>query len=346
MLLRSFKIFGICKENFSIARLASFQERYFWVLPLLGFSLGWASFVLVQRGESLARAAALLALVGWPWILAEPFIMNHFMGKDNPRLATIISNFFSQAIQQEILFFTLPFLVAATHLEDMGQIAFTAFFIMVALVSTIDPVYDRYIYKYRIVSLSFHALCCFVSALVILPIVVKIPTDETLLFALAFVVVWLVLILPAVLHKLSLWKMRVAALLAICAIPVCIWLFRSSIPAAGILVNQAVITAEILDHMPVGSINTLTSAELNNGVYAYAAIRATTGLSQKIIFRWQHEDWQEDIPAVIIGGRAEGYRTYSLKKNFIEPAGGLWEVDILTNQGQLLQHLSFTVTEK
>ena len=48
---------------------------------------------------------------------------------------------------------------------------------------------------------------------------------------------------------------------------------------------------------------------------------------------------------MIDGGREEGYRTYLMKKNFVAPASGLWEVDILTNQGQLLQHLSFTVTE-
>src|SRR5690606_33876906 len=111
-------------------------------------------------------------------------LVNHFMGKNNPRLAAQISNFFSQSIQQEIFFFSLPFLIAATHFEARGQIVFTALFVVAAVISTLDPVYEKYIHKHRIVSLAFHALCCFVSALVILPIVVKLPTDETLLFAL------------------------------------------------------------------------------------------------------------------------------------------------------------------
>jgi hypothetical protein len=56
--------------------LEVFLDRYFWLLQLFGFSLGWASFALVQRGEGLASGIALMALLGWLWILVEPFIMN------------------------------------------------------------------------------------------------------------------------------------------------------------------------------------------------------------------------------------------------------------------------------
>lgn len=323
--------------------MEEYSTRYFWVLPLIGFSMGWGSFLMIQRGETLAKWVATLALVGLPWILAEPFIMSRLVGGNNPRLSTLISNFISQSIQQEIFFFTLPFLVAATHIEDKGQLAFTLVFILAALISTVDPIYDRYVYKNRIVSLAFHSLCCFVAALVILPIVVKLPTDETLLFALLFVVIWLVLVLPHMLFKITGFKRKAGALLGMMAIPVCIWAFRSSIPAAGILVSHAAITTDIINNEPANELTSLSMAELADGVYAYAAIRAPMNLSQKILFRWQHEGWVEDIPAEITGGRAEGFRTYSHKQVFVTPVDGRWDVDILTSQGQLLQHLSFNV---
>lgn len=329
----------------SLARLEKFLKRFFWLLPLLGFSLGWASFVLIHRGEELARGAALLALLGWPWILAEPFIVPRFIGRKNPHLANLVSNFFNQTIQQELFFFSLPFLIAATHIDDLGQMAFTLFVITAAIVSTIDPVYDKYIHRRRIVNLAFHALCCFVSALVILPVVVKLPTDKTLLFALAFVAVWLCCVLPGVLRKLEGWRPRLVAVLVMCAIPFVIWEFRASIPATGIVVTRAGITTQVIANEPVNLLTTISVAELNTGVYAYASIRAPNGLTQRIIFRWRHADYSEDIPAIINGGRAEGFRTYSMKGNFMAGAAGLWEVDILTYQGQLLSRLSFTVTE-
>lgn len=319
-------------------------DRHFYLLPLIGFGLGWASFILVQRGEGLARGIALMALLGWVWILAEPFIMNRMLAREHPKLSRNISNFFSQSIQQEIYFFSLPFLFAATQTNDIGQLIFTGIFVLAALVSTIDPWYDRYISSHRIVSLAFHALCCFVSALVILPVVVKLPTGKTLMFALGFLVVWLLLVIPGLLFRLPNWRHRTVAFVGLCAIPVCIWLFRASIPAAGLSANNATISMGVIDHEPVDSVSSVTAAQLAQGVYAYVAVQAPWGLEQEIGFKWQHGDYSETITAVINGGREGGYRTYSVKSNFPEAASGAWTVDVLTSQGQLLRRLQFMVT--
>lgn len=338
----------------TIATLSPFQRifstlervlaRHFWLLPVTGFSLGWASFILVQRGEGLARGIALMALLGWAWILAEPFIMNRMLAREHPKLSHHLSNFFSQSIQQEIYFFSLPFLFAATHPEDIGQLLFTGIFVLAALVSTIDPWYNRYISTHRIASLAFHALCCFVSALVILPVVVKLPTGKTLMFALGFLVVWLLLVIPGLLLRLPTWKRRGIALVGLCAIPVCIWLFRASIPAAGLTANNATISVGVVDNEPIDSVSRIPVSQLAQGVYAFVAVQAPWGLEQEIAFKWQHGDYSETISAVINGGREGGYRTYSMKSNFPEPAGGTWTVDVLTAQGQLLQRLEFVVT--
>lgn len=321
-----------------------FLSRYFWVLPVTGFGLGWASFLLVQRGEGLARGIALLALLGWLWILAEPFIMNRLLAREHPKLSKNLSNFFSQSIQQEIYFFSLPFLFAATQREDFGQLIFTGVFVLAALISTVDPWYNRYISRNRMVSLAFHALCCFVSALVILPVVVKLPTGRTLVFALGFLVVWLLLVIPGLLFRLDTWKLRLLALVGLCAIPLTIWMFRASIPAAGLSANNATISSGVVDHEPIDSISRIDASQLSQGVYAFVAVKAPWGLEQEIGFKWQHGEYSETISAVINGGREDGYRTYSMKSNFPEPAGGTWTVDVLTAQGQLLRRLEFVVS--
>lgn len=269
--------------------------------------------------------------------------MNRLLGSEHPKLSSNVSNFFSQSIQQEIYFFVLPFLFAATQWEAPGQVAFTGIIVLTALISTVDPWYDKYIYKNRLASLAFHALCCFVSALVILPIVVKLPTEQTLIVVMGFLVVWLLLAMPNLLTRLPDWKSRGLASLGLCAIPACIWLFRASIPAAGLLATNGVISTGVINHEPTNVVSSIAASSLADGVYAYVVIKAPRGLAQEIGFRWHHGNYSETIAAEITGGRDEGYRIYSVKSNFPDPAEGAWTVDVRTAQGQLLRHLEFVV---
>jgi hypothetical protein len=87
----------------------------------------------------------------------------------------------------------------------------------------------------------------------------------------------------------------------------------------------------------------VTSEELSSGVVAFAAIRAPSGLSQQVIFEWRHNGERERIAAEIRGGRAEGFRVYSRKRNFPQDSAGVWTVDLLTPQEQLLERLQFVV---
>jgi hypothetical protein len=66
-------------------------------------------------------------------------------------------------------------------------------------------------------------------------------------------------------------------------------------------------------------------------------------LSQQVVFEWRHKDERERIPIEIQGGRAEGFRAYSRKQVFPADAAGLWTVDVLTPQAQLLERLRFVV---
>ncbi len=85
----------------------------------------------------------------------------------------------------------------------------------------------------------------------------------------------------------------------------------------------------------------------NSLLYAYTAIFSPTKFSTQILHIWQHydtatEQWEttSKIPLAIIGGREEGYRTYSI--GGVVP--GRWRVDVETPQGQLIGRIDFEVT--
>jgi hypothetical protein len=87
----------------------------------------------------------------------------------------------------------------------------------------------------------------------------------------------------------------------------------------------------------------LRQQDLAQGVIAFAAIRAPAGLSQQVVFEWRHNGERERIEVEIHGGRADGFRAYSRKRAFPADPTGVWTVDVLTPQAQLLERLSFVV---
>jgi hypothetical protein len=326
-----------------IRRIARLGSRFPWLLPLTSFLAGWIGFVMVQRGASVARLIALLALVGWPWLLIEPLV-RRAIEKRRPRLGNFVVNFVSQSLQQELLFFSLPFLIGATQI-DAGQIIFTALAASAAVVSTIDPLYERYVATRAARRLLFHAYCSWLAALVVLPMVLLLPLERALPLSLAGVAAWLVLTMPLSLYSLRTRKLKLAWVLGVLALPPLLWAVRGQVPAAGFAVTEARITQSIDELTPGAPVRTLAREDLTRGVIAFAAIRAPAGLSQSVVFQWRHAGESESIVEQIHGGNEQGFRTFSRKQSFPPNAAGAWVVDVLTPQGQLLKRLRFFVSD-
>ncbi len=70
------------------------------------------------------------------------------------------------------------------------------------------------------------------------------------------------------------------------------------------------------------------------------------GLSETIYHAWHHNGKALDTVALAInGGREQGYRAWSHKQNFPQDPSGEWRVDIMTDGGQRLGLIRFTVSE-
>jgi hypothetical protein len=326
-----------------LRRLSKWHERLPWLLPVSSFIAGWIGFVMVRRGADWARLVAMLALLGWPWLLIEP-VVRRLLEQRRRRLGVFVANFVSQSLQQELLFFSLPFVIGATQ-SDVGQIAFAGFVGAAALVSTIDPLYERWIAKRAARRLLFHAYCSWIAALVVLPIVLLVPLEQALPMSLATVVVWLVLTFPLSWRSLRTWRSRTAWLASVIVVPIVIWELRAQVPAAGLAVTRARITQSIDSLNPGPAVTEVPRSALEEGVIAFAVIRAPAGLTQQVIFEWHHNDDVERISETIHGGSTSGWRAFSRKKVFPTDVLGAWTVDLLTPQGQLLKRLRFEIVD-
>jgi uncharacterized membrane protein YdbT with pleckstrin-like domain len=87
--------------------------------------------------------------------------------------------------------------VAASDREFCrGLDPFTALTAAAAMISTIGPLYERYIATRAARRLAFHAYCSWIAALVILPMVLRLPLERALPLSLGAVAASLVLTLP------------------------------------------------------------------------------------------------------------------------------------------------------
>ncbi len=325
----------------SLRRVLSFAHRFPWVLPAISFAAGWLGYLLVHRGETLARAIAVLALLGWFWLLVEPWVRQR-LERRRQRAGNFVVNLVSQSLQQELLFFSLPFLIGATQ-RDLGQLAFTGLVGAAALLSTVDPVYERLIATRAARRMAFHAFCSWIAALVVLPMVLSLPLERSVPLSLLAVAAWLLVTLPMSLHSLPHLRNKIAWVVGMAAVPFLLWEFRAQLPAAGLAVVDARVTQTIDGLTPGTRVRVVRRADLEQGVIAFAAVRAPAGLAQVVIFEWRHNGERERIEAQIQGGKADGFRTFSRKQIFPEDPLGLWTVDLLTPQEQLLERLQFVV---
>lgn len=316
-------------------------DRVPWLIPTISFVTGVIGFILVKRGVELARVVAVAALAGWLWLLVEPLV-RHYLERRRPGVGKFVSNFLSQSLQQEMLFFSLPFLIGSMQ-RDIGQITFTAAAACAALLTAVDPLYERWIAARAATRLLFHAYCSLIAAVVVVPMTVHLSLERALPLSLGAVSVWLLLTAPMSLRSLR--SNRHKAIWVACSVlaPLLVWMLRAHVPPAGLAVTQAVITQSVTERTPGPTVRSLTTAELSAGVVAFVAIRAPSGVAQSIVFEWRHRGQVERITAEIHGGNDRGWRTYSRKEIFPAEAAGRWIVDVRTPQGQLLKRMRFVV---
>jgi Family of unknown function (DUF5924)/Protein of unknown function (DUF2914) len=324
-----------------LARIARLFERVPWLIPLISFVSGAIGFAMVKRGAGLARIIAVIALAGWLWLLIEPLV-RRFLERRRSGIGKFVSNFLAQSLQQEMLFFSLPFLFGAMQ-RDVGQIAFISIAALAALLTALDPLYERWVAARAATRLLFHAYCSLIAAVVVVPMVVHLSLEETLPLAIGAVGLWLLLTAPMSLRSLRSIRLKLIWLTCSILSPLLLWALRAHIPPAGLAVTQAVVTQSVVELTPGPAVRSLTAAELAGGVVVFVAIRAPSGVAQSIIFEWRHAGESERITSEVRGGNDSGWRTYSRKEVFPEDSRGQWTVDVQTPQGQLLKRMRFSV---
>jgi hypothetical protein len=326
--------------------LLAFAQRYPFAVALFGFISGVLSFVMVERKQGLIKILLIMMLVSWVWLALEGLLREGIARWFGFKLPSAVISFATQLVHQESLFFVIPFFFITTA-WNTGQMVFTAFLIIAAVISIIDPIYYRWLAPRRWLYFIFHGVTLFAVLLTALPIIFHLPTPRTYLLAL---VIAILLTLPSVASSTQLvwWKRIIAVIFLAAAAGLAGLLIRPWIPPATLWLTQVAITDQINteERSPTNTYRTVSAAQLHQGIYAYTAIHAPRGLNERIYHVWIHNGKVIDKVALDIKGVSEaGYRSWSRKENFPPNPLGRWRIQVVTEASQVIGVLRFQVVE-
>jgi len=327
-----------------LQRLIELIKRYPGVIALGGFISGIASFILVDRQESLASWIAIVMLISWIWLMMENTFTKVFAKVFKREIPQPLLRYATQMIHQESLFFVLPFFFVTTTWNS-GQLVFTGLLGAAGLISIVDPLYYKWLVPRRWLFLALHTLTLFAALLTALPIILHLTTSQS--FKLALVIAML-LSFPSLASSFPInhWRRGVMLVVITLAVGASGWMMRSWVPPATLWMTEVAVSTQLENRTPGNSLSEVTASQIRAGLYAFTSINAPRGLNERIYHVWQFDGKEVDRIALDIhGGRKEGYRAWTHKQNFPANPVGRWQVRVLTEDGQVIGVLRFSVVD-
>jgi hypothetical protein len=319
-------------------------QRHSGLMAILAFVSGIASYVLIDRKESVAQFIAVFMLASWVLLVADNWLRAGLAQRFGWNLSPIVIRFLTQLVHQESLFFTLPFFLAVTS-WDHGQAIFTGLLLLCALVSIIDPLYYKVLATRYALFVAFHTFALFIVLLVVLPLLLQLTTQQSLITAIVAALLFSLPSLDRVLPPGRWWRLPLLFSM-LCLMAFTLWQVRSWIPPAGIRLTDITISHQVdtEQRLAGANINQLTVTELQQGLYAWTAVRAPRGLRERVHHVWILNGREVDrIVLDIRGGREAGYRAWSHKLVFPPYPAGNWQVQVVTESGRLIGLTRFQV---
>jgi len=318
-----------------------------WGVSLCSLALGVLTLFVFRRGLPHVGWIVGYLLLLWALFTLMTELRASFE-QGGRRLVLTASDYAIQTLYHNLLLFVLPAYYASATLSSPNAL-FVAGVAAAALVTAVDPWYRRLVHPRPWLSdllLGFSMFAALNVALGLVGVRPILALEGSSILA-------VVALTPAFRRHGGVgWKRAHvrAAILAVAA-AVLVWYGRALIPPAPLFLARAVAARTVTMMEPVdiverGRVSADTVAAWGE-LAAYTAVYAPSGLRQPIQHIWRRDGELLAViplPTPVQGGRAEGFRTHSRRRDLRPPLAGRYTVDVVTASGQLIGRLKFTVT--
>jgi Family of unknown function (DUF5924)/Protein of unknown function (DUF2914) len=316
-----------------------------WGVSIISLVLGLAALFVFRRG--LPHVGWIVGYLLLLWlivaVLAEARAPLETSGR---RFMVGAAEYTIQTLYHNLLLFVLPAYWASATLTSLNAL-FLGGVAAGALVTAVDPLYRALAREHGWIQHAFLGFSMFAALNVALPLVGVRPF-AALLGSAALAGLALT---PALRRDVTGWARAHGLAVAVAVVAVAlVWVGRALVPPAPLFLAEKTVARDVENLAPVEPVARTVRAETvagwGGGLVAYTAVHAPSGLRQAIEHVW----WKNGqviarVPlSPVLGGRAEGFRTWSRKTDLGVPLPGRYVVDVMTASGQLIGRLSFTVT--
>ncbi len=346
-------------------RLRSFMKAHgrklWWLHSAYALGLGITVVTFAQKGFDHARWLAVTASAAWLLVVLFFRIFgsgrkqqSHAHAAPKAKLRFFAMTYALKNLYQGMLFFLLPFYWKSTTFDSTN-----AWFVVLlgacALLSTLDIVFDRVVFKFRALASVFHGVALFGCLVLVVPALFPdTRTLTSLLVATAITVVafWTIHVDVHMLRDKR-WLALFGATLA-AAIGIAYW-GRTTLPPVPMYVAHGAVGPIVLPDGRLGMEVRKLDPSVIDKLIAITDVVVPGGKGDRLVHVWKHDGYEvhratEDTTRVSAAGESKDKGTIRLRSQLTDrqmPARlvGSWSVDVETQDGQLVGRVSFTVAD-
>jgi hypothetical protein len=236
----------------------------------------------------------------------------------------------SQSVNQEILFFLIPWWIRSTVWGSINMY-FTLGLLLLGVIILFDHIYlDRIVHSPRL-SLVFQSAITFAGLAFLVPVLTGWHNATALAVAGS-----LSGGLAALEQPQRSWKRRMTVMVSLALLGGALaWGLRWAIPAAPLRANGLIFSSGVSQRTPQDTLRSVSVGSPEK-LWIYAPIFAPKGLQDSIELVWSRNGELLSRTSVsLTGGRWDGFRTWSWTRHATQKSGEI-QVDVRTSSGQLL----------
>lgn len=341
-------------------RLKSFMRQHgrklWWLHSAYALGLGITVVAFAQKGFDHARWLAVS--IGAAWLLVVLFFRLFGSGREQAhlhaagakgRLRFFAMTYALKNLYQGMLFFLLPFYWKSTTFGAPNS-WFVILLGICALLSTLDIVFDRVVFRFRALASLFHGVALFGCLNLVVPAL--FPDTRTLyslLIAMGTTVIgfWTIHVSLAMLRDRRFILLFLASLGAAVGAA---YAGRTAIPPVPMYVSKGAVGPIVLANGQLGMVVHELHPSVIDKLIAITDVVVPGGKGDRLMHVWRH-DGDEVHRATETTSKVDGpegtvrLRSGLTGRQLPKRLVGSWAVDVETQDGQLVGRVSFIVAE-
>jgi hypothetical protein len=351
-------------------RLRSFMKTHgrklWWLHSTYALGLGITVVTFAQKGFDHARWLAVTASAAWLLVLlffrlfgsGRAQAQAHLHAAPKVKLRFFAMTYALKNLYQGMLFFLLPFYWKSTTF-DSANAWFVVLLGSCALLSTLDIVFDRVVFKFRALASVFHGVALFGCLVLVVPALFPDTRTLTSLLVATGITVLAFWTIHVDVHMLrdKRWLALFAATLG--AATGIAYAGRKALPPVPMYIAHGAVGPIVLADGRLGMEVRILDASVIDKLVAITDVVVPGGKGDRLVHVWRHDGYEvhratEDTTRATSAAESEAagkdkgtirLRSQLTDRHLPTRLAGSWSVDVETQDGQLVGRVSFTVTD-